>query len=324
MPSNPPSRRDVARSLAAMAASGFLPALSSARAETARPKPEPEVAYYSDYYSFVGRDDKGHVYLAHDTNRGRTHDAYQANHFVAMYDEATGWIDLKGNVVYPNPGKLLDGLPASDHFSFEGRAAAGTVITGAEDGLKLTVSALPRTLLRQTADGIFWIGAAPASLEWRGRKIAGRVIFEYLERWNFNYFTSTPDRSFRNFNGLYLMTSSGHDFYMHAHQRTTGPDLTGRLVGMASWDTPAPVTDIDFKIPATAAVPYRTYRWPIAWQVGFTHAGARWQLELFTAERKLCGDWETGGFAMSVASGTLRTRDGSRQFDVAGWAELLI
>ncbi len=318
MPLDLPSRRRLLQ---------LAPALlwpAQAFAETAQSQAGPAVAYYSDYYSFVGRDAKGHVYLALDTNRGRDHDSYQANHFVAMYDEATGWVDLKGNVVYPNLGKLLDGLPASEHFSFAGRAATGTVITGREGGLKLTVDPLPETLHRQNQDGIFWIGGAPAVLDWNGRRLEGRVVFEYLQRNNFNYFTSKSDRSWRNFNGLYLMTEDGRDFYMHAHERQGGSDLTGRLVGMASWGTAAPVTNLTFRIVETAAVPYRTYRWPIAWSVGFEHEGIAYVLDLYTAERKLSGDWETGGFAMAVALGFVAARDGSRRMKVAGWAELLI
>jgi hypothetical protein len=318
MPSEMPSRRRVLQ---------LAPALlwsTPAFAEGARSAPESAVAYYSDYYSFVGRDAKGHIYLALDTNRGRDHESYQANHFVVMYDEATGWVDLKGNIVYPNPGKVLDGLPASEHFSFEGRAATGTVITGREGGLRLTVEPLPETLKRQNPDGVFWIGGAPAVLEWNGRRFEGRAIFEYLQRNNFNYFTAKSDRSWRNFNGLYLMTEDGRDFYVHAHERQGGSDLTGRLVGMASWGMPAPVGKLDFRVVETATVPYRTYRWPIAWKVGFEHEGVAYVLDLYTAERKLCGDWETGGFAMSVARGTIISADARRTSRVAGWAELLI
>jgi hypothetical protein len=318
MPSEMPSRRRLLQLAPAILWS------APAFAERVPSSPEPVVAYYSDYYSFVGRDAKGHVYLALDTNRGRYHDSYQANHFVVMYDEATGWVDLKGNVVYPNPGKVLDGLPASEHFSFEGRAATGTVISGREGGLRLTVEPLPETLKRQNADGIFWIGGAPAILEWNGRRLEGRVIFEYLQRNNFNYFTAKPDRSWRNFNGLYLLTEDGRDFYVHFHERQGGSDLTGRLVGMASWGRPAAVSKLDFRIVETAAVPYRTYRWPIAWQVSFEHEGVSYVLDLYTAERKLSGDWETGGFAMCVARGTITSIDARRTIKVAGWAELLI
>lgn len=318
MPFDMPSRRRVLQ---------LAPALllaSEAAAETSRPAPEHAVSYYSDYHSFVGRDEKGYVYLALDTNRGRDHDQYQANHFVAMYDEATGWVDVEGSIVYPNPERMLTGLPASQFFAFEGSARAGTTIVGRKSGIRLTVEPLPETLRRDNADGIFWIGGAPAVLEWQGRRLVGRVVFEYLQRHNFNYFTSKPDRSFRNFNGLYLMTEEGRDLYVHAHERTGGSDLTGRLVGMASWGQPAPVTKLDFRIVETAAVPYRSYRWPIAWSVGFEHEGIGYALDLFTAERKLCGDWETGGFAMSVALGSIRSLDGSRRMKVAGWAELLI
>ena len=157
-----------------------------------------------------------------------------------------------------------------------------------------------------------------------GRRIPGRVIFEYLQRTNFNYITSNIARSWQNFNGLYLLTEDGHDFYMHSHERTSGSDLTGRLVGIATWGEAAPVSKLDFRIVETAAVPYRSYRWPIAWRVGFEHAGRAYGLELFTAERQLRADWTTGGFAMAVANGVIRAQDGSSRVKVTGWAELLI
>jgi hypothetical protein len=311
------TRRGLLASLAALGLPG-----GGARAQGAQ-KPASPLHYYSDYFSFVGRDGKGHVYLAHDSNRGRSGNDYQADHWIAMYDEATGWIDVKGSQHYPNPGKVLERIPASEHFRFEGSPQAGTVMVSDSNGMRMTVGPLPATLRRENADGIFWVGGAPATLEWNGRRLEGRVVFEYLQRHNWNRFVGGFERNWRNFNGLYLMTDSGHDFYAHYHEREGGSDLTGRLVGLASWDVPAPVGDLKFTVRETAAIPYRGYRWPVAWTVGFTHAGARHTLDLVTAERRVVADWETGGFAMSVVSGSIMAA-GGRRMKVAGWAELLI
>ncbi len=47
----------------------------------------------SDYFSFVGADEQGHVAFAIDNNRGRDGNAYQAEHFYAvLHDEHHGWM----------------------------------------------------------------------------------------------------------------------------------------------------------------------------------------------------------------------------------------
>jgi hypothetical protein len=290
-------------------------------ADTREPK-----FYFSDYFSFVGRDNKGYVYLAHDNNRGRTGDDHFADHWIAMYDEATGWVDVKGSAHYPNPGKVLATIPDSQFFQFKGTSTSGIELASAQNEMRWTIGALSPVLKRESADGIFWIGAAPSTLTWKGRTLEGRVLFEYLQRHNANRFTSGfGGGTFQNFNGLYLMTSEGRDFYVHFHERQGGSDLTGKLVGCATWGTPAPIDSIDFKITETAAIPYRTtYRWPIAWRVGFDHGGKRYVLDLVTAERLLVADWETGGFAMSVVSGVISATDGSARTPVVGWGELII
>jgi hypothetical protein len=282
--------------------------------------------YYSDYYSFVGKDADGFVYLAHDNNRGRTGDDYFADHWIAMYDEATGWIDVTGSAHYPNPGKVLATIPDSQFFQFKGTSTSGIELVSAQNEMRWSIGALSPVLTRENADGIFWIGAAPSTLQWKGRTLEGRVLFEYLQRHNQNRFTAGfGGGGFQNFNGLYLRTEDGQDFYIHSHERRGGSDLTGRLVGCATWGSPAPIDNIEFKITETAAIPYRKgYRWPIAWRVGFDHGGKRYGLDLVTAERRLAADWETGGFAMSIVRGIISAADGSVRLPVVGWGELII
>ncbi len=315
---HPLSRRHV---IASLSAAAVLPCAARAQSPMAGPEP---VLYYSDYYSFVGRDEKGYVYLAHDNNRGRTGEQYYADQWIAMFDEARGWIDVTGSAHYPNPQRALDWIPPSDHFRFSGKPETGVIMVGDTSAMRKTVEPLPRTLYRENADGIFWVGGAPATLEWKGRTLKGRVVFEYLQRHNWNRFTADFGRNWQNFNGLYLLTDTGHDYYVHYHERQGGSDLNGKLVGLASWSTPAPVTDLEFKISQSVAVDYRTYRWPDRWQVDFGHAGKRWRLELATEHRRLIADGESGGFAMSVVKGTIADRDGTDRFGVVGWGELLI
>ncbi len=57
--------------------------------------------YHSDYFSFVGSDRLGSVYLAHDNNRGQTGDAFFADHWVMMYAEGQGVVPIIGSAHYP-------------------------------------------------------------------------------------------------------------------------------------------------------------------------------------------------------------------------------
>ena len=65
------------------------------------------LAYYSDYFSFIGRDASGYVAFALDNNRGVDGPDYQAEHFGVMYDQKAGWVPLSGAGDYAN----TQGLP---------------------------------------------------------------------------------------------------------------------------------------------------------------------------------------------------------------------
>lgn len=311
-------RRFLAGTVTAAAAGLLAPATA-----TADGTESPEL-YASDYISFVGADERGRVFLAHDNNRGQTGTRFFADHWIAMFDEASGWIDVQGSAHYPNTEKRLDVIPPSGHFVFEGTSETGLSFTSTTNDMALAVGALPPILRRANDDGEFWTGAAPATLDWRGRRLEGRVIFEYLRRNNWNRFTRKFEANWRNFNGLYLLTSDGADFYMHSHERTGGSDLTGRLVGMATWDAPAPITEIEFSITDKVKGGGESqFHWPTAWRVNFSHGGRRYATSLATREKKLFAWWKTGGFRMAIIEGEI-TCPGEPSRKVTGWAELLI
>lgn len=302
---------------------GSFPTASS-RADTPTGKQGTPLLYYSDYFSFAGRDGNGWVYFAIDNNRGRSGDMYQADHFITMYDEKTGWVEVAGSQHYDNTEKLLERIPDSRFFSFRGSLQTGTTMLSPINDMSMIVGPLPQVLYRENADGIFWLGGAPATLVWRNRRLEGRVIVEYLQRHNWNRFTADFTANWRNFNGLYLLTNTGADFYVHYHERHGGSDLTGKIVGFASWGTAAPITGIDFKVTRSEPADGGKYRWPTTWQVDFGHNGKAYRLTLERREQLHVSHWDTGGFAMTVAAGAITARDGNERLDVVGWAELLI
>ncbi|UCD78892.1 MAG: hypothetical protein JSW26_26405 [Desulfobacterales bacterium] len=76
-----------------------------------------KLAYYSDYFSFIGRDANGFVAFALDNNRGVDGSEYQAEHFGVLYDEKSGWVKLLGIGGYENVHRKLKQIPNSPHFA---------------------------------------------------------------------------------------------------------------------------------------------------------------------------------------------------------------
>ena len=93
-------------------------------------------------------------------------------------------------LITANLDKLLDSVPKSDHFTVTGKPEIRCNHASPSNDMRLFVEPLPRTLYRENADGIFWIGGAAANLAWKGRTLKGRVLFDYLQRHNWNRFTA--------------------------------------------------------------------------------------------------------------------------------------
>ena len=97
------------------------------------------LSYYSDYFSFVGRDSKGWVAFALDNNRGQDGKNFQAEHFVVLHDEHEGWIRVRGNGSYPNSNHELKVIPNSEAFQFKGNPERGITIESPANQIKLSL-----------------------------------------------------------------------------------------------------------------------------------------------------------------------------------------
>jgi hypothetical protein len=300
----------------------LLLAVVSDGGPTPRAAPDAQqLSYYSDYFSFVGEDDRRKVAFALDNNRGQDGDAFQAEHFVVMHDARKGWIDVSGNGLYPNPEGMLTAIPDSAFFRFSGMAEQGISITSEANALRLDVSVIPRILVRQRGPAIFWLGSAAATLHWDGRAIRGRVIYEYLHRPGYNRMTRKQIGQWNNFHGLYLAIEGGGDLYIHS-RGPTDEDLTGRLIGFAAIDEVAHVMEAIELEALQSTQAFGFYRWPDAWTGRFTLQGARYELKVDTIQRKTISNWLIGGFAMSIVQGELLS--GGVRRAVYGFGELII
>jgi hypothetical protein len=286
-----------------------------------------ELVYVSDYFSFVGQDEQGHVSFAIDNNRGRDGAEHQAEHFVVLHDEVQGFIDVPDFTRYPNPRGELRGIPDSERFAFTGARRTGLTIRGTDPALELAIEPIELVVGRVAGeDAIFYMGSAAATLRWNGRTLRGRVIEEYLVVKNWNRISrSDPGILFRSisFQGLYLVTPDAADLYVHRIDGTLAPTApVPRLGFFAQGGESQELRELDFTV-TRKSQGLGLFRWPMAWKASWRGAGrGTGQLEVEVVDFRRIGTYGLGGFGMAIAKGFLE-QDGKR-IPVYGWAELIL
>ncbi|MFZ5877388.1 MAG: hypothetical protein ACOYXU_13420 [Nitrospirota bacterium] len=282
-----------------------------------------KLAYYSDYVSFIGRDSQGIVAFALDTNRGRDQDTWQADHFVVLYDEQTGWQPIRGNGPYPNDSHQLETIPDSPHFGYRGTPQAWWHIRSPTNSLDLHAEPVQFHIDRQQGLAKYRLGSAGAALTLGNRVIEGRIIYEYLFLPGFNRLSRRYVGSLKGFHGLYLAVDGGAgDLYLHRQSGQGFSPLIGQTDGfLALAGMQGPLSALTLDLSATRpAIGF--YRWPAAWQGTFTSGPSPYTFRLELSERHQVANWLVGGFAMGLVRGTLDTPDGPKQ--LIGLGELII
>ena len=281
------------------------------------------LAYYSDYFSFVGEDAQGRVAFALDNNRGRDGESFQAEHFLVLHDERKGWMRLFGNEAYPNPGGELARIPDSEFFKFRGSPDAGMEIESSANGLHLAIEPIPTHLENSKGRALLRMGSAAAVLQWQDRTIRGRVIYEYLFLPRFNRLSRSYPGLWKDFHGIYLRVAGGGDFYYHSQKSELLAPLVGETAGFyfSSDREPVALTAIDIR-PTGFASARGTYQWPVGWSGDFERGNLGHALEVTLSERNTISNWITGGFAMGILTGEISGPSGKRA--VYGLGELLI
>ena len=281
------------------------------------------LSYYSDYFSFVGRDSKGWVSFALDNNRGQDGEDFQAEHFTVLLDEHQGWIRVRGNGSYPNPNQELKTIPNSKAFQFQGNPEQGITIESPANQIKLSLEPVIFQLENKKGLAHLRMGSAPAVLHWGERTIQGRVIYEYLFLPEFNRLSRSYSGLWKDFHGIYLSVEGGGDFYYHSQQSDLLKPLVGEVAGFffLPKSSTEPLSKINIK-----ATEFKqssgTYQWPVAWRGSFVR-----ERETYTFEGKLSqinpiSNWVTGGFAMGILTGKITQNQ--KTYTVYGLGELLI
>ena len=281
------------------------------------------LVYYSDYFSFVGRDDQGWVGFALDNNRGQDGDRFQAEHFVVLHDENKGWVELKGNGDYVNSKNQLEVIPDSQLFKFNGNISNGFKITSEANDLKLATQPLIEGLKRSAGKSDFWIGSADATLHWGDRMIKGRLIYEFLYVPGFNRLSRSYPDLWNNFHGIYLVIDGADgDFYFHDKEGGTLKQLTGKRVGFMRYkDHSQAFSHLEVEVTESTAAA-GVYRWPTRWTGKFRWRNQTYSFDFSLQHRNTISNWVTGGFSMGIITGTLTK--GDKTFKVYGLGELLI
>jgi hypothetical protein len=278
--------------------------------------------YVSDYISFVGEDAQGHVAFALDNNRGRDGDAYQAEHFVVLHDERQGWINVLGNGRYDNPKHELWTIPDSPAFTFQGTPATGITVASRADRLTLRVEPIPAAVERAHQGARYRMGGAPAVLEWAGRTLKGRVIYEYVFMPEFNRLTRVYWGLWKEYQGLYLAIGGQGDLYVHSQQSELIVPLVGRLLGFTVLNGHVETLEELALSVLDRTMALGFYRWPTRWQVEWTGREGPVSATLTLSDRKSFGNWVFGGFSMGIVKGDAMLN--GRKQAIYGLAELLI
>jgi hypothetical protein len=277
---------------------------------------EEKLSYYSDYFSFTGSDERGHVFFAMDNNRGQDGDAWQAEHYLTMYDQATGWVELEGNGDYVNTDEEQINIPDSSAFKFEGNAEEGIHISSTVNDINLFVDPIPSRY--QLNDGLswFWMGSLPATLNWKSRQIKGRLIYEGLYYPGFNRLSRTYVGFFNNFNGFYLNIEDIGDLYIHTEE------AKGEKVGFLFLEnTYKQLHSIDIDVIKSEQA-LGSYRWPVQWQGSFMVDKEVYEFTATIENRKTMGNWFIGGLSMGIIKGELKSKN--RTYSLTGLGELII
>jgi hypothetical protein len=291
------------------------------------PAPEEAVSgltlvYVSDYFSFVGEDEAGRVAFALDNNRGRDGDTWQAEHFAVLHDERRGWVEMVGGGRYDNTRRELVSIPDSPAFQFHGHPRQGMTIISEDNRLRLQTEAIPERLARTHNTSRYWMGSASALLEWEGRTLRGRVIYEYLWLPQFNRLTRRYPGLWKEFHGLYARLEGGGDLYLHSQQSPLLQPLVGTLAGFAVVEgRTIPLENLRISVLERRRA-WGLYSWPVAWRGGWKNGREQSTLSVTLSALRVISNWVIGGFAMGVIQGEV-TYNG-RTVSLYGFGELLI
>lgn len=281
-----------------------------------------EPIFVSDYFSFVGSDEKGRVAFAIDNDRSRRGDKFSADAHVVLHDEREGWARVSGAGDYANKKNELLAIPDSPDFQFFGDPKSGIILRSPSNRLELEVAPVRERACRISGEAVYSLGSTSATMKWKDRVIPGRVIYEYIFMKNLSrWYSAFSGLFYDDFQGLYLMTGDGGDFYFHTSKGKTWSNMSDRVMGFQVLDgQKETLRDLQIEVPERV-LGWGFYRWPKRWQVSWQGNEGAGSLLVKVIDQKTVTNWVIGGFAMAVVTGELTYGGKTRQ--IYGLAELI-
>lgn len=280
-----------------------------------------ESEYWSDFVSFAGADAQGRVAFALDTNRGREGVEFQAEHFCVLYDEGRGWVELAGNGAYDNSARAGAAIPDSKHFAFTGAPRTGWKIRGDGNGLELAIEPISIRTRRALGGAEFDTGSAAAILTWKGRKLAGRAIYERNHLPDKNLIMSPESGLFGDgWNAIYALVDGKGDLRVHQ----SGGDIQNLLEHRAGF------LELDGKTRILPLAVFEArnwsqgggfYQWPGRWIAKWKSPESAGRVEVTLEQRNVVFNWVFGGFAVALVRGELKL-DGEKH-ELWGLAQIV-
>lgn len=298
-----------------------------ATGDEAEPAAEPDLAaqdvvYVSDRFFFIGEDGQGRVVLSLQSGRGRDGNQWQADLVAVIHEEERGWIELKGSGSYTNKKKQLLTIPDSEAFEFQGGPAYGFIITSTPNALNLRIGGIVEHLSRIRESGVHRMGSAAAVLGWGARVVEGRVIYEHLLVPEYNPLNRVYVGTWKDFQGFFVRTEIGNDFYVHSQETGRLSPLLGLQDGFhATTGKAERLEDAQVKV-LSRELALGAYQWPTQWRIQWQGENGVRMAELTLIDQHVMSNWIVGGAALGIVEGKLN--DGTRTYTVYGLAELLM
>ncbi len=299
------------------------PATSEEAETAAEPDIEAhDVIYVSDRFFFVGQDERGRVVLSLQSGRGRDGNVWQGEHAVVIHEEERGWIELKGSGSFKNKQKDLLKIPSTEAFEFQGGPAFGFIITSTPNAMTLRIGPIVEHLSQTQTSGIHRMGSAAAVLGWGARVIEGRVIYEHRLIPEYNPLNRVYVGTWKDFQGFFIRTENGADFYVHSQEAGRLSPLLGEQNGFhATNGKGEQLQDAKVKV-LSRELALGAFRWPTRWRIEWQGVNGVRMAELTLIDQHVMSNWVVGGAAIAIVEGKLN--DGRHTHTIYGLAELLM
>ena len=272
---------------------------------------ECEFLYSTDTILFTGRDEQGSLVVLLEFERGKKRTAFQYAHKAIAYDQRTGWSKMLGNGRQRNLKRELIGIPSSEFYTFDGSPLEGMHIESAKNEFLLSIAPFQKTLALEVDASECWMGSAPASLEWKGRMTAGRVIYDSFFLVNYNGMLRRFRRKKRSRQVISLTVSRHGDLRFFRKNHPAYEKITGNLGGFG-WlnNTKGTLQAMELRVRHTDSG-MGFFRWPSAWEGAFVLGDTSYSFDLMLTERLVRRNSLTGGEAIGILQGTLQSKKGN-------------